>query len=596
MTKTPGKYLYLPLIAAAGPDDDDDGDDGDSASSLPSGPHTTTATTTDNNNSNNATEGKDHVDGGEMAVQTDPMPPPPPPPPRRRQRQCFAEDVVPMPELAASSSSSSSSSSVPAPMRLRNAPNPSFSTATGASPGGFCCHHLRNADSCRVFFQSLSGAKCVSFEFLYRRVPVAAVAAAHGNSSSSYPGHAQDPGLETGLTQALANDLKALAQQDLAKDVARRWGSLLAWSCPKSSDASHGGVNHATNLVTVAAANKEKKRTATADHQSCERTQGIDPHVLAGVAMGFGGDCGFYLPLPCLLPLLLPTSDDPHEQQQQQHHHRGHSQHARPGLPHQGGPGPNRVMLERMDKLRQLTETLSGVAASDQGLGQGHAKSQGLGQGYVKSQGLGQGYAKSQGLVCGFTDQDPAVLICRFVGFPLLFNSCPSLRKARTGQGLDNDGQGLGKGGRGSSSGSSSRGKYNQWVEQQKQLQQQKEQQLQQQQQHGGTNSNSSNSNVTNIPNSRSSDSNSRSNPLLSVSRYWAAACRAAMALEWRRGACVEWQILSEIMASPTVTKVTTHPLSTHPLITHGLSSRPLVTSPSFTHPLIAPPLSTHTL
>ena len=551
--------MYLPLIAASGPDGEGDDVNVNSPIALPLVPQAIT-TTTDNNNDIGANQGNNGVEDGMMVVvQTDTNLPPPSVLPRRRRRQWFAEDVVPV-------QIPSSSSSAPAPAMLTHVPHPSNRTVTRASPiciGAFHCHHLRNIDSCRAFLQRLSRAQCVSFEFLYRRVPVAVVpiVSVHSNSNSACPGLSQGLLLSqgTGLAPALALDTKIRAQ----KDVARRWSRLLAWSCPKSSNATVGGVNNAICLMSVATVSKDKgKSKAYGDPITCERTQVIDPHVLAGVAIGFGDDCGFYLPLPCLLPLMLPTSQARRDHDSLQH--RGHHHHAKSGLPHQNGSGPNRVSLDGMDKLCQLTARLSAEAAS--------------------GQRLGEAYAKNQGLCYGFTDRDPTVLICRYVGFPLIFDSCPSLRKARTGQGqgLDHDGPGLGQGSGGTrenhssnDNNSSSRSKSNgglrparsfkEWQEQQNQLLQQ------QQQQHG----NSNNSNDNNSNGNHSNDNGNRnSNPLMSVSRYWAAACRAAMALEWRRGACVEWQILSEIMSNSTVTKV--RELSSHILFSHILFKKTL--------------------
>jgi hypothetical protein len=47
------------------------------------------------------------------------------------------------------------------------------------------------------------------------------------------------------------------------------------------------------------------------------------------------------------------------------------------------------------------------------------------------------------------------------------------------------------------------------------------------------------------------------SNSLVCVSKRWSAACKVALYLEWRRGSCAEWRVVSELMSSDRVTKVT---------------------------------------
>jgi DNA polymerase I-like protein with 3'-5' exonuclease and polymerase domains len=46
------------------------------------------------------------------------------------------------------------------------------------------------------------------------------------------------------------------------------------------------------------------------------------------------------------------------------------------------------------------------------------------------------------------------------------------------------------------------------------------------------------------------------SNPLLTASKQWAACCRTALRVEWRKGNCVEWRLLGEIMGSRDITKI----------------------------------------
>ena len=46
------------------------------------------------------------------------------------------------------------------------------------------------------------------------------------------------------------------------------------------------------------------------------------------------------------------------------------------------------------------------------------------------------------------------------------------------------------------------------------------------------------------------------SNPLMSLNKSWAMASRSALRKEWRKGSCIEWQILNEIMNNKGVTKI----------------------------------------
>jgi hypothetical protein len=69
-------------------------------------------------------------------------------------------------------------------------------------------------------------------------------------------------------------------------------------------------------------------------------------------------------------------------------------------------------------------------------------------------------------------------------------------------------------------------------------------------------NSNSNNNNNQTRTNNIKNTPVSPSNPLMCVSKEWLAVSRVAMSLEWRRGSCVEWQVLGEIMSNERVTKV----------------------------------------
>jgi hypothetical protein len=120
-----------------------------------------------------------------------------------------------------------------------------------------------------------------------------------------------------------------------------------------------------------------------------------------------------------------------------------------------------------------------------------------------------------------FADNDPSVLICRFVGFPLVFDRCPALRAAMLKGAAAAGAAAAAAAAAGAGPTLPGTLSYKAWQEQQQQQQQQPQAQTQP------------------AP---------ASNPLLAVSRHWAAAARAAMAVEWRRGACAEWTLLGEVM------------------------------------------------
>ena len=149
----------------------------------------------------------------------------------------------------------------------------------------------------------------------------------------------------------------------MKESTARRWGNLLAWNCPQTSSATVGGVDRRTPLLP----------------EPVDRTQCGDPHVLAGVAFCFGDNNAYYLPLPCPLPPLpIPSSSlhVPH-----------HSQDAHYPT---GSFG-----IHRLPPLLPSHSTPS--SSTPYGI--------------------------------GVRPDDPSVLICRYVGFPLILRKCPYLVK-----------------------------------------------------------------------------------------------------------------------------------------------------------------------
>ena len=113
------------------------------------------------------------------------------------------------------------------------------------------------------------------------------------------------------------------------------------------------------------------------------------------------------------------------------------------------------------------------------------------------------------------------VLICRFVGFDAIFGKCPRLRECL---------------------------RMNMY----------------QHSQQKARNSYSLSKSKLSTPNARPEATISapipavqhRSNPLLAVSKLWAARARHALRLDWLTGKCIEWRLCNEIMTSEHITKV----------------------------------------
>lgn len=118
-------------------------------------------------------------------------------------------------------------------------------TATSSSQG-FGYRHLSKAANCRIFLQKLLHSRCVSFELAFRRIPKA-----------------------------------SLPQR-------WKWASRISWFCSNDSSEDHGGVCSLTTLTPNAIRPNTGMR---------------DPHVLTGIAFSFGDEYGYYLPLPCSLPV-----------------------------------------------------------------------------------------------------------------------------------------------------------------------------------------------------------------------------------------------------------------------------------------------------
>ena len=160
---------------------------------------------------------------------------------------------------------------------------------------------------------------------------------------------------------------------------------------------------------------------------------------------------------------------------------------------------------------------------------------------------------------------DPSILICRFVGFTLILDKCPYL-KSKVCVTLINEKQQHGL-----NNNSASRievqdpvleppRSYKEWAQQVKQkdesLSNKARKSDDNEEKKRGRGKGKGKGTGSGPLNSKSIPSPAASNPLSCASRHWARACRAAMLLEWRRGACAEWRVVSELMSSERVTKV----------------------------------------
>ena len=103
-------------------------------------------------------------------------------------------------------------------------------------------------------------------------------------------------------------------------------------------------------------------------------------------------------------------------------------------------------------------------------------------------------------------------LICRFVGFDSFFKKCPLLRSFFLRNTCNR----------------SDTLNVDQWIQ------------------------------TTNILNPESIHKLIRSdkNPLIIVSKHWSAISRRCLSYEWRRGACIEWKVFSDLMSNQHITKV----------------------------------------
>ena len=255
-----------------------------------------------------------------------------------------------------------------------------------------------------------------------------------------------------------------------------------------------------------------------------------------GISFCFGDEYGYYLPLPCI-PAFAPAYAEAESSEGEGEGMADLPQHV-PCYPSPstGLPLPQRdsvpvcAHIKRPVSINNLIDNPATVPSNTATTGQ---------------------------------DWDPSILICRFVGFPLILDKCPYLKSKvcvtlinEKQQHISNDG---------SASGIEVQGpvlepprSYKEWAQQVKQKEEnisnkgKKSDDNEDKKKGRGKGSGSG----SGLLNSKSIPSPAASNPLSCASRHWARACRAAMLLEWRRGACAEWRVVSELMSSERVTKV----------------------------------------
>ena len=258
-----------------------------------------------------------------------------------------------------------------------------------------------------------------------------------------------------------------------------------------------------------------------------------------GIAFSFGDEYGYYVPLPCIpslaltLALDLPCSEGV----------EGITDTSPPSLSSPHVPSHTHPSTVLPSRATDYTHNMNRNPASINDLMTNPAT--------VRSNTA----ASAQ-------EWDPSVLVCRYVGFPLILNKCPYL-KSKVCVTLTND-----KLQHNCKSEDASRievqgpaleppRSYKEWALQLKQREQnathmKKKSDDNEEEKKG----NKGKGKVLGLLNQKSTSSTACSNPLSCASRHWARACRTAMLLEWRRGACAEWRVVNELMSSDRVTKV----------------------------------------
>ena len=254
-----------------------------------------------------------------------------------------------------------------------------------------------------------------------------------------------------------------------------------------------------------------------------------------GISFCFGDEYGYYMPLPCIPALLsLPhTTHHPSE----------------PGLSHSA---PHDRFPGQSDGLHTSHLRSNATSASS------HLPLYRSSHPHPSPASMNSLFTSQYSVspTPSGQDWDPAVLICRYVGFPLILDKCPYL-KSKVSVTVAKKSEKNTSNSDGSTTGMKIQvlvpdppRSYKDWVLQQRH----KEESLIK-----DRNKDSSIDAPAGVPVISSAAMNC-SNSLVSVSKQWTAACRAALCLEWRRGSCAEWRVVSELMSSDRVTKVTHYP------------------------------------
>ena len=259
----------------------------------------------------------------------------------------------------------------------------------------------------------------------------------------------------------------------------------------------------------------------------------------SGISFCFGDEYGYYLPLPCI-PALLSLSHTPYRPADPEPSH---------STPFERAPPISDTVPAH--HLRSHTSSNSSHPPSHRS---SHSHSSTLSMNCLLLPPNPLSPTPSG------QERDPAVLICRFVGFPLILDKCPYLKSkvcvtVKSSSISDGNVTGI----QTQVPAPDPPRSYKDWVLQQKKKEESLIRDRNKDSSYGAPAGPVSNRADVGVGCSTVVSSNS----LVCVSKQWSAACKAALYLEWRRGSCAEWRVVSELMSSDRVTKVTLLPSST---------------------------------
>ena len=123
----------------------------------------------------------------------------------------------------------------------------------------FAWVHMKDSRGCNEFLQQLRGCHCIAFELLYTSIPVAPSLTSRTEKRTKEHGHVS------------------------VSSVLKSWSPLIAWrpsSCLLPAKVTSNGFG--------------------------QHKDPSEAKALTGVSFSFGGNVGYYLPLPTIPPLLAP--------------------------------------------------------------------------------------------------------------------------------------------------------------------------------------------------------------------------------------------------------------------------------------------------